>query len=77
MTTHQGSTRRREQVNVYARNQERAHSGSQLARRKICELFPQYDNMVNLAKKFTDPVIYAEDIDYLLDDRNVLDIMGV
>jgi hypothetical protein len=33
--------------------------------------------MANLAKKFTDPVIYAEDIDYLLDPRNVLDIMGV
>ena len=77
MTTHSGSTRRREHVLSYARNPEREHSGSVLARRTMVEFFPNYDGMVAIAKKFTDPDTYAADIEYLLDANNVLDIMGV
>ena len=77
LTTHTGSARRREQVVSYARNPDREFSGSQLARRKMVELFPNYDAMVAIAKDFTDPDTYAADIEYLMDPSNVLDIMGV
>ena len=77
MTTHTGSARRREQVMSYARNPDREYSGTQLARRSMVEFFPNYDAMVAIAQKYTDPDTYAADIEYLLDPSNVMDIMGV
>ena len=77
MTSHLGTDRALERVASYARNPDRAHSGSQLARRSMIEFFPNYDAMVAIAKDFTDPETYATDIEYLLDPTNILDKMGV
>ena len=77
MTSHIGTARALEGVASYARNPDRAHSGSELARRSMVEFFPKYDAMVTIAKDFTDPETYATDIEYLLDPSNVLDQMGV
>ena len=77
MTSHLGTVRALERVVSYARNPNRAHSGSQLARRTMIEFFPNYNAMVAIAKDFTDPETYATDIEYLLDPSNDLDKTGV